>query len=54
MAKKEVSDEVKHKVIIIRLREGPSVGERLALSAINFIGGICAAIGAAVLIIRLT
>lgn len=51
--KEEKSDEVKHKVILIRLHEGPSVGERLALSAINYIGGIVTALGAVILFFRL-
>lgn len=50
---KEESNKVEHKVILIRLHEGPSVGERLALSAINYIGGVVTALGAVILFFRL-
>lgn len=51
--KEEKADETRYKVINIRLHEGPSLGERLALSAIGFIGGISAALGAVLLVLRL-
>jgi len=50
MAKEEKPEMIKPQVIIVRLREGSTVAERLADTVIGMLGGIVALLGALIFV----